>query len=105
MASVDGCLTPAKEIILEEYATEMNIEDYQLQHLLMEEALAYFGCERSKHIALTELLRLIFADGVYRTGERNSVELIKKYFDMDANEYNSFRDWIAKIKELQNTND
>ncbi|MEW9668569.1 hypothetical protein [Ammoniphilus sp. 3BR4] len=101
IASVDDCLTPAKEILLEEYAAEMYIEEYKIQHMPMEEALSYFQSERSKHIALIELLRLIFSDGVYRPGERKSIQLIKEYFKFDPNEYNSFRDWITKIKELQ----
>lgn len=101
IASVDGYLTPAKEILLEEYAAEMYIEDYKIQNMPIEEALSQFQSERSKHIALIELLKLVFSDGVYRPGERKSIQLIKEYFKFDPNEYNSFRDWITKIKELQ----
>ncbi len=100
VANLDGHLTPAKEVLLLEYATEMNIEDYKVQYLSLDDILPYFSSERSKHIALTELLRLIFSDGVLHNAERKSVELIKKHFQFDPNEYTSFKDWVVKIKEL-----
>lgn len=101
LASADGILALREELILDEYRQELQIDpDYQIRHLSMDEILQAFQSERSKNVALTELFRLIFSDGVYQDEERRSVQLIKTYFGFDPHHFQSFKDWIWKIKEL-----
>jgi hypothetical protein len=102
IAKIDGNKSIFENSILSEYKKEMGIQSYTLRGLELEEIVKAFKNERSKNIALSEILRLIFSDGVYHDLEKESVRLIKKSFGFNANEYESFKDWIEKIKELEN---
>jgi tellurite resistance protein len=100
IASIDGNLSIYESSIIEKYQKEMRLENYRIKGLVLEDILKSFKSERSKNIVLTEILQLIFSDGVFQDQERDSVRLIKEYFGFDPNEYGSFKDWIMKIKEL-----
>lgn len=100
IANIDGNLSIFENSIIEKYQQEMGLEDYCIRGLSLEEILQNFTQERTKHIVLTELLQLIYADGVLHDHERESVNLIKKHFGFDPNEYDSLKDWISKIQEL-----
>ncbi|HJV44782.1 MAG TPA: hypothetical protein VJ824_03550 [Bacillota bacterium] len=100
IASIDGNLSIKEDLILEEYRREMDLEDYTIEDMDLEDILHEFKSERSKNIALVEILHLIFSDGVFHDQERESVQLIKKYFGFNPNQYESFKDWIGSIKEL-----
>jgi tellurite resistance protein len=102
IAKIDGNKSIFENSLLTEYKKEMGIEDYFISGLTIEEIVLVFKSERSKNIVLTELLRLVFSDGVYHDQERASIRLIKKHFGFNADEYESFKDWIIKIKELEN---
>lgn len=101
IAKIDGNNSIFENSLLAEYKKEMGIENYLIRGLTMEEIINVFKSERSKNIVLTELLRLVFSDGVYHDHERESIRLIKKHFGFHADEYDSFKDWILKIKELE----
>lgn len=102
IAKIDGNNSIFENSILAEYKKEMGIENYLLSGMPIEEIVKVFKSERSKNIVLTELLRLVFSDGVYHDQERESIRFIKKHFGFNADEYESFKDWIIKIKELEN---
>jgi hypothetical protein len=78
----------------------MDLEDYQIKGVAIDEILNTFKNDRSKNIVLTELLQLIYSDGVMHNHENETVHLIKKHFGFAENEYSSYKDWIDKIKEL-----
>ncbi len=101
IAKIDGNLSIYENSTLKKYQKEMGLEDYQLKGLAIEEILQVFKSERSKNIVLAELFQLIYADGVFHEQESESIRLIKTHFGFDASEYGSFKDWIAKIKELE----
>lgn len=100
IAAIDGNRSIFEETILTKYKKEMELEDYQLKDLAIEDILKIFKSERSKNIVLVELFKLIYSDGVFHHQESESVQIIKKYFGFDSNEFASFKDWIIKIKEL-----
>jgi tellurite resistance protein len=100
VASVDGNLSIKEDLLIEDYRYEMGLEHYLVQNLTMDEILQLFTSERSKNIALAEILGLIFSDGVFHEQEKESVRLIKKHFGFDPNQYKSFKDWVDKIKQL-----
>jgi tellurite resistance protein len=102
MAKIDGNYSIYENPIMNEYIKEMEIEDYAIRGLAINEILEVFKNERTKNIVLSEILRLIFSDGVFHDLERESVHFIKKYFGFDSNEYDSFKNWVLKIKELAN---
>lgn len=100
MAKIDGKHSIYENPVIDEYQKEMEIEDYTVKGDTIENILKVFKKERSKNIVLSEILRLIFSDGVYHDLERESVRFIKNYFGFDSSEYDSFKDWVLKIKEL-----
>lgn len=105
IARIDGKLSIYENSILNKYQSEMELEDYKLKGLAMDDILKIFKSERSKNIVLTELFQLIYSDGVYQDQESKSVRLIKDHFGFDEKEFGSFKDWIDKIKELSASND
>nr|WP_263326808.1 hypothetical protein [Neobacillus sp. Marseille-Q6967] len=103
MAKIDGKKTTFEHSILDVYKKEMEIENYTIRGGLgIEDIVQAFKTERSKNIVLTEILRLVFSDGVFHDHEKESIRLIKKHFGFNEDEYESFKDWITKIKELEN---
>jgi uncharacterized tellurite resistance protein B-like protein len=100
ISEIDGQLSIYEQPILNRYEKEMGVEDYDIKGLAIDDILKYFKTERSKNIVLTEILQLIFSDGVFHDQERESVRLIKKHFGFDSSEFSDFKDWIGKIKEL-----
>jgi tellurite resistance protein len=102
MALIDGNLSIYENSIIEKYKKEIGLEKYQTQGLTLEEILGKFTNERSKNIVLTEILRLVYSDGIFQDQEVESIRLIKSYFGFNADEYGTYKDWIGKIKELSN---
>jgi tellurite resistance protein len=100
IAKIDGKISIFENSILIKYQKEMGLEDYKIKSLEIGEILRVFKTERSKNIVLTELLQLIYSDGVFHDQESETIQFIKSYFGFDSSEYGSFKDWIAKIKEL-----
>ncbi|MED3563994.1 TerB family tellurite resistance protein [Bacillus xiapuensis] len=100
IAVIDGNRSVFEDSILNKYQKEMDLEEYQLKDLTLEEILKKFKSERAKNIVLTELFQLIYADGVFHNQESGSIKKIKEHFGFDSNEFSSFKDWIDKIKEL-----
>jgi len=102
IAKVDHNQSIYEDSILNKYKKEMEIYHYKIQGLAMEDILKVFKSERSKNIVLAEILTLIFSDGVFHDSEKESVQLIKKHFGFNSDEFASYKDWIDKIRELSN---
>lgn len=102
MALIDGNLSIYENTIIEKYQKEIGLNQYQIKGLALEEILGRFKNERSKNIVLTEILRLVYSDGIFQDQEKESIRLIKNYFGFDQDEYGTYKDWVLKIKELSN---
>lgn len=102
MATVDGKFSVFENPIIMKYQQEMELEDYKIKGRAIGDILKVFKEERSKHIVLTEILRLVYSDGIVHETELESIRLIKEHFGFDANKYANFKDWIEGIKELAN---
>jgi tellurite resistance protein len=100
ISTIDGKLSIYEHTVLKKFKKEVGLEDYQIKGQAIEDVLAIFQSERSKNIVLTELLQLIYSDGVFHEQESESVRFIKEYFGFDSHEFGSFKDWIGKINEL-----
>jgi tellurite resistance protein len=100
IARVDGYLSIYESTILGKYQKETGLENYKIEGHPIEDILKSFHNERSKNIVLTEILKLIYSDGVFHDQERESIRIIKEYFGFNPSEYGSYKDWINKIKEL-----
>ena len=102
MATIDGKFSVFENPVIVKYQKEMDLEDYKIKGLAIDDILKVFRDERSKHIALIEILRLVYSDGIVHENEQKSITLIKEYFGFDANKYATFKDWIVGIKEFAN---
>jgi tellurite resistance protein len=102
MATIDGKFSVFENPIIVKYQKEMDLEDYKIKGLAIDDILKVFKEERSKHIVLIEILRIVYSDGIVHENEQNSIRLIKEHFGFDPNKYASFKDWIVGIKELAN---
>ncbi|MBB2479157.1 hypothetical protein H5P36_02940 [Bacillus sp. APMAM] len=102
IAKIDHSQSIYEDTILNKYKKEMEMDHYKIKGLEMENILKVFKDERSKNIVLAEILTLIFSDGVFHELEKESVRFIKQYFGFNSNEYESFKDWVDKIRELAN---
>lgn len=102
MATIDGKFSVFENPVIVKYQKEMELEDYKIKGLAIDDILKVFKEERSKHIVLIEILRIVYSDGIVHENEQNSIRLIKEHFGFDPNKYASFKDWIVGIKELAN---
>ncbi|PAE31414.1 hypothetical protein [Bacillus sp. 7884-1] len=102
MATIDGKFSVFENPVIVKYQKEMDLEDYKIKGLAIDDILKVFKEERSKHIVLIEILRIVYSDGIVHENEQNSIRLIKEHFGFDPNKYASFKDWIVGIKELAN---
>lgn len=100
MATIDGKFSVFENPVIVKYQKEMDLEDYKIKGLAIDDILKVFKEERSKHIVLIEILRIVYSDGIVHENEQNSIRLIKEHFGFDPNKYASFKDWIVGIKEL-----
>lgn len=102
MATIDGKFSVFENPVIVKYQKEMDLEDYKIKGLAIDDILKVFKEDRSKHIVLIEILRIVYSDGIVHENEQNSIRLIKEHFGFDANKYATFKDWIVGIKELAN---
>jgi uncharacterized tellurite resistance protein B-like protein len=102
MAKVDGNLSIFENPVIAKYQKEMDLENYAVKGVAIDEILKVFKDERSKNIVLTEILRLVYSDGIVHEKEKESIRLIKEHFGFDPNKYDNFKDWVLAIKELAN---
>lgn len=102
MATIDGKFSVFENPVIVKYQKEMDLEDYKIKGLAIDDILKVFKEERSKHIVLIEILRIVYSDGIVHENEQNSIRLIKEHFGFDANKYATLKDWIVGIKELAN---
>lgn len=102
MATIDGKFSVFENPVIAKYKKEMELEEYKIKGLAIDDILKVFKEERSKHIVLTEILRLVYSDGIVHDNEQNSIRLIKEHFGFDSSKYATFKDWVLGIKELAN---
>ncbi|MEH7108707.1 MULTISPECIES: hypothetical protein [Bacillaceae] len=100
IAAIDGNLSVFENSIIKRYQREMELENYQVKGMDIEDILSSFSTERSKNIVLVELFQLIYSDGVFHDQESETISFIKGHFGFNPEEFGSFKDWIGKIKEL-----
>ncbi|MEH7111301.1 hypothetical protein V7124_02850 [Neobacillus niacini] len=102
MAKVDGNISVYEHPVIVKYQKEMDLGDYSFKGMAIDEILKIFKNERSKNIVLTEILQLVYSDGIVHEKEKESIRLIKDHFGFDSTKYNNFKDWVLGIKELAN---
>ncbi|MEH7177623.1 hypothetical protein [Neobacillus vireti] len=102
IAKVDGNYSIFENPVIKKYQKEMELGDYSVRGLDIDDILKIFKNERSKNIVLIEILRLVYSDGIVHEKEKESIRFIKEHFGFDSNKYGSFKEWIIGIKQFAN---
>jgi tellurite resistance protein len=101
VAEVDGMVNEQEQLVMEMYKQEMELEGYVILNKSLDETLSVFSSEKSKNIALLELIGLVFADNSgYNDAEREVMKEIKQSFGLSIEKYESYKAWIHQFNEV-----
>lgn len=95
VAKLDGEYGPKEQEIIEEYCTEMGIENIELsqEHFSYEDNLAIFTSKKSQRIIMLSLMVLIHIDDKFGIYEHKIISKIADYFDIEEKELHLFSMW------------
>ena len=95
VAKLDGEYGPKEQEIIEEYCTEMGIENIELsqEHFSYEDNLAIFTSKKSQRIIMLSLMVLIHIDDKFGIYEHKIISKIADYFHIEEKELHLFSMW------------
>jgi uncharacterized tellurite resistance protein B-like protein len=95
IANLDGEYGPKEREIVEEYCSEMGIENIEidLKHFVLEDILAIFRSMKSQRIILLALMVLVHVDDKFGIYENKTMDKIAQYFNLTEQEINLFSMW------------
>ena len=99
----DGLLDPNEEDMLDEFKREMALKpDVVADYLELEGIDAVFDSERSRTVAILNLLHLSYADGAFEIEEECLLKELARTFGMDDDEFRRLDDWVRRLVALEN---
>jgi len=95
IAQLDGEYGLKEREIIDEYCTEMGIEniDIDLKHFVLEEILMTFRTSRSQRIILLALMVLVHVDDKFGLNEYKIMDKIAQQFNLAEKEIDLFSMW------------
>lgn len=95
VAQLDGEYGPKEREIVEEYCTEMGIEnmDIDVKNFVLEDILAIFKSAQSQRIALLALMVLVHVDDKFGIYEHKVIDKIAHQFNLSEQEVHLFSMW------------
>ncbi|ARU48628.1 hypothetical protein Sdiek1_1464 [Sulfurospirillum diekertiae] len=95
VANLDGEYGPKEREIVEEYCTEMGIENIEidLKYFVLEDTLAIFRSSQSQRIILLALMVLVHVDDKFGINENRVIDKIAQHFNLTEQEINLFSMW------------
>jgi len=95
IAQLDGEYGIKEREIIDEYCTEMGIEniDIDLKHFVLEEILMTFRTSRSQRIILLALMVLVHVDDKFGLNEYKIMDKIAQQFNLAEKEIDLFSMW------------
>ncbi|ATB69509.1 TerB family tellurite resistance protein [Sulfurospirillum diekertiae] len=95
VANLDGEYGPKEREIVEEYCTEMGIENIEidLKHFVLEDTLTIFRSSQSQRIILLALMVLVHVDDKFGINENRVIDKIAQHFNLTEQEINLFSMW------------
>lgn len=99
----DGLLDPNEEDMLDEFKREMALKpDVVADYLELEGIDAIFDSERSRTVAILNLLHLSYADGAFEIEEECLLKELARTFGMDDDDFRRLDDWVRRLVALEN---
>ena len=95
VAKLDGEYGPKEREIVEEYCTEMGIEniEFDLKNFILEDILAIFRSSKSQRITLLALMVLVHVDDKFGIYEHKIIDKIAQQFKLTEKEIHLFSMW------------
>ena len=95
IAQLDGEYGLKEREIIDEYCTEMGIENIEidLKHFVLEEILMTFRTSRSQRIILLALMVLVHVDDKFGLNEYKIMDKIAQQFNLERKEIDLFSMW------------
>lgn len=95
VAQLDGEYGPKEREIVEEYCTEMGIEnmDIDVKNFVLEDILTVFKSAQSQRIALLALMVLVHVDDKFGIYEHKVIDKIAHQFNLSEQEVHLFSMW------------
>jgi len=95
VAKLDGEYGPKERELIEEYCTEMGIENFDINtnNFIIEECLKIFRTPKSQKIALLALMVLVHIDDAFGLYEHKVIHQIGQIFSLDEKELHFFSMW------------
>ena len=102
VANSDNNLSKEEEKIIEKYSLEMQIEpiEFDKDNFDIYTTLSKFQFDKSKKIALLEILALIYADDFMHEEERVVLERMMQEFDINPNLVVIYKEWAKSMLSL-----
>jgi len=102
VANSDNNLSKEEEKIIEKYSLEMQIEpiEFDKDNFDIYTTLSKFQFDKSKKIALLEILALIYADDFMHEEERVVLEKMMQEFDINPNLVVIYKEWAKSMLSL-----
>ena len=99
----DGLLDPNEENMMDEFKREMALKpDVVADYLELEGIDAVFDSERSRTVAILNLLHLSYADGAFEIEEECLLKELARTFGMDDDDFRRLDDWVRRLVALEN---
>jgi uncharacterized tellurite resistance protein B-like protein len=95
VAQLDGEYGPKEREVVEEYCTEMGIEnmDIDVKSFVLEDILTVFKSAQSQRIALLALMVLVHVDDKFGISEHKVIDKIAHQFNISEQEIHLFSMW------------
>lgn len=103
LARVDGNFKQREKDIINEYCSEMGIENsntFLIEDFNLEENLNEFKSEKSKKIAILELMVLVHIDEIFDIKEFELTKKIMSFFKLKEEDLIEFSLWGKRVANL-----
>tara|TARA_A100001037_G_C15019067_1_gene575467 strand:- start:311 stop:691 length:381 start_codon:yes stop_codon:yes gene_type:complete len=98
----DGLLDPNEEGMLDEFKREMGLSsDLESSYIELIGVDEVFDSEKSRRIALLNLLLLSYADGAFEIEEECFLKELSKLFEVDDREFVLLESWARRFHVLE----
>lgn len=95
VAQLDGEYGPKEREVVDEYCTEMGIENIEIdvKSFVLEDILAIFSSSKSQRIVLLALMVLVHVDDKFGIYEHKIIDKIAHHFNISEQEVHLFSMW------------
>ncbi len=98
----DGILDPNEELMLDEFKREMMLNpDTQSEYLDLNGIEAIFDSNRSRVIAILNLLRISYVDGAFEVEEECLLKEVSRIFALSPERFMLLENWVKRLISLE----